>query len=1079
MISYEKIFGTLPQGIAYCKVKNTECIDLKGIDIVEYNRAFALCFSLPEIQEESLTYIDFSHVSLAGKEKFQEAAKAVLKTKKIQQFLHYSQSQESQFETIFTPIDEESFLVTVNDVSIQFLNAAEKDIILSSLNNIIFVFDEEFRYLNIFVADENTLFLPIEEVIGHTINEMFPSAFSTKVMESFKQAKETNQTVTIVLESPMPFDDRIFTYQQQYIMINNQSRYVSTVVDVTEDVKLKNELKIQTEQLEKFFTVNLDLLCILDSEGFFVRINKIWEEVLGHTLEELKTKSVFDLIHPDDIEATQKRMDMLNNSQEIANFVNRYRRKDGTYRFFEWRTTSAGDLIYAAARDITEQKNIEQELRYQKEQFEMAIEGSQEGIFDWDIANNSLYLSKRWKKMLGYEDYELENIFDTFSDLVVEEDIGFVMKKITRYFDGIDKTYDIEFRMKHKEGHLVWVNARAEGLRDQDGIVVRMAGSHSDITKRKKDSRQLEEAYTRLNQMAEFGRIITWEIDVEGRYVYVSPMFKKIFGFEPEDVIGKYFHEFHPEKGREEFRLQAMKEISTGQKIVNFENPMVTKDNDVIWVMTNGIPNYASNGTLLSYRGSDQDITVIKESQKALQESEEKYRLLTENLSDVLWIYTLKKDEFTYFSSSIKNLTGYDREELYEKGIQEIMNEESYVRLYDMIQQSLVSFKHNPTNQTPHLCDIQVLKKNGLTNWVELSFSYRYNEQQEVEVIGVGRDIEDRKRIESELHHLSFHDTLTNLYNRAYYEEELKRLNVPRNLPLSIIMADINDLKLTNDTFGHLEGDKLIKTFANVLKEATREDDILARIGGDEFVVLLPQTNEEEVQQIVDRIDVYIEKEAPTKLKLSAAIGNMTTHELFDNLDEVFKKAEDAMYKHKLRNKLTQEAETLEIIEKSFKQRYTHYYELCHTMTPYVLNIAKRQDFTKEELMKLENASKFALVGLLSDEDISLKHNAYRIAQHGYHILKNVPSFRDVADIVLALFENVDGSGQPHQLIAKEIPVASKILRIALDYCQYKNQNLNHQDSVKLLTKQVDIMYDKEIFELAMIAIKGMHDEKI
>ena len=1078
MLSEKQIINYLPQGVALC-VAQKDAVSFQDINIVFYNRAFAIYFDVEEVSKDVLTHEDFTHLSIEGKKIFETMAHKVLNTNQLHQYLHYSETLGSHFQIVFSPIDNQTFLVTVNDVSLQVLNATEKEIILSSLHNLIMVFDQQYRYRSIFVSEDSELFLPKEHLIGHSLTDLYPSDFCDPFIESLNIAKQTNDVVTITLASPIPLDDRIFTYQQQFVKINNQNLFISTAINVTEDIFIRQQLEKQTQQLEKFFTVNLDLLTIIDFEGYFVRVNRIWKEILGYDLSEIEGKSIFDFIHPDDIDATQKVMNQLNNNQEVSYFVNRYKTKNGDYRTFEWRASFGDDVIYAAARDITDQQEIESKLRFQKEQFEMAIEGSQEGIWDWDISSNTLFLSKRWKKMLGYKDDELENRFETFADLIFEDDSEFVMKKLTDFFDGRSEEYDVEFRMKHKDGSVVWIRSRADAIRDNENNVIRMAGSHSDITKSKHAAQEIQETYFRLNQMAEFGRLVVWELDKEGRYIYASDTFKSLLNYEVKDVIGKYVYDFHPEQGREYFKRTFMSFIENDKKIVNFENKKISKEGNIIWVSSNGIPIYNSKGELVCYRGSDQDISNIKQSQADLAASEEKYRLLTENLSDVLWIYHLSNDQFTYYSSSIENLTGYSVAEMLDKGIQEIMNEESYQQLYNLIQQSLEPFKNNPSLQRPMLCDVQIKKSNGLTHWVELSFTYRFNDNFEVEVIGVARDIEDRKKVERQLQYLSFHDTLTGLYNRAFYEEELKRLNTQRNLPLSIIMADINDLKLTNDTFGHIEGDKLIKTFASVLRKVMRQDDIIARIGGDEFVMLLPNTDEVDAQHVVDRIYEHVQDEAPTKLKLSVALGHMTTHEPFDYIDELFRKAEDAMYKHKLRNKLRQEAETVAIVEESFKEKYPLYYQMGIDMIPYVLEMVSNQNLTKKQLKDVENATRFAFVGMLSEDDISLHKNSHRIAEHGYHILKNVPAYRDVADIVLALFENVNGSGLPHRLEKEEIPYPSKVIRIVMDYCHYKNHKVGEDEIKNRMLDYANLKYDEGLLNQFFNIIQESDNEKI
>lgn len=139
----------------------------------------------------------------------------------------------------------------------------------------------------------------------------------------------------------------------------------------------------------------------------------------------------------------------------------------------------------------------------------------------------------------------------------------------------------------------------------------------------------------------------------------------------------------------------------------------------------------------------------------------------------------------------------------------------------------------------------------------------------------------------------------------------------------------------------------------------------------------------------------------------------------------------------------------------------------------------KNQSFNKNQSDDIKSAAQYALVGLLSDDSLSLKENPHRITEHGYHILKNVPSFRDVADYVLALFENVDGSGKPHGLSDASIPFPSKVIRVVLDYFQLKNTGLDSSKIEKKLVKNVNIVYDKEVLNLLIDVLKEENNEEI
>jgi PAS domain S-box-containing protein len=148
------------------------------------------------------------------------------------------------------------------------------------------------------------------------------------------------------------------------------------------------------------------------------------------------------------------------------------------------------------------QEQAQKKLQETKERFELAINGTSDGIWDWDLRTNALFLSKHWKEMLGYQDHELENSFNTFTDLVYEKDRDKVEKYVQRYLNGEIEKYAIEFRMKHKNGSLVWILAKGEAIRDDTGRPFRMAGSHSDITERKQAETDLEEQTARANTMA-------------------------------------------------------------------------------------------------------------------------------------------------------------------------------------------------------------------------------------------------------------------------------------------------------------------------------------------------------------------------------------------------------------------------------------------------------------------------------------------------------------------------------------------------------------------------------------------------
>lgn len=319
------------------------------------------------------------------------------------------------------------------------------------------------------------------------------------------------------------------------------------------------------------------------------------------------------------------------------------------------------------------------------------------------------------------------------------------------------------------------------------------------------------------------------------------------------------------------------------------------------------------------------------------------------------------------------------------------------------------------------------------------------------------------------------HDKLTNLYNRAYFEESLVRIDSSRYLPLSIINGDVNGLKATNDVFGHFEGDRLLIRIAGLIKEVCRPEDIIARWGGDEFIILLPNTSEAEAKAICNKINDSCRNTASSLIQLSMSLGYATKVNETEDLVQVMKKAEDMMYANK------------QIDRDTFKKNFMA--SISKYLNDYCLE-------TEEHLLGIKDlALKFSIILGLSDYErenlqlAALYHDVGKIAinpailnkpdklsSEDWEVMKKHPAIGariaqtslglpNIAHEILSHHERWDGTGYPYGKKGYDIPKLSRILAIVDAYDvmthdrPYKKA-ISHQEALAVLKTQAGTQFD-------------------
>jgi diguanylate cyclase (GGDEF)-like protein/PAS domain S-box-containing protein len=440
------------------------------------------------------------------------------------------------------------------------------------------------------------------------------------------------------------------------------------------------------------------------------------------------------------------------------------------------------------------------------------------------------------------------------------------------------------------------------------------------------------------------------------------------------------------------------------------------------------------NGKIGSYRTMESKFKGLSNLQKKTEElfkkSEEHYKSFFENSLDGIYKSTLAGNYVDANPALVKMLGYSSKEELFSINIPE--------QLY-------VSKKDRPTpKERNKLFETQFKRKDGIIIWVEISSRVIYDKEKPAYYEGIVRNITGRKKAEEKIIYLSFHDNLTGLYNRAYFEEEIKRLNTKRQLPLSFIIADINSLKLVNEALGHLEGDRLIVKVAELLKAFCRQEDVVARWGGDEFTILLPQIIKEDTEEIVNRIKNVFIVTSKQEIPISISLGHATKEKIDQDIQDVMKEAEDNMYRHKLIERKSIYSSITSSLERTLYEKSLETREHAERLKKFSQEIGVTIHLLDNKIDELSLLSTLHDIGKIAISEEILTNGRkltekewVLVKKHpviGYNICQSNPQLVHIAEGVLGHHEWWNGAGYPDGLKGNNIPITSRIISIVDAY---------------------------------------------
>ncbi len=786
--------------------------------------------------------------------------------------------------------------------------------------------------------DVNDVFLKTlgfsrDEVIGTTSKDihLFADADQrNKIIEEMKQNGAVKEVKVLVRTKDGSLRYGLFSADTIYI--GKDECLLTVMVDITERERAEEALR-ESQLLYHSLVEGSPLsICRKDLAGRFTFANQRFLELSQITLADLVGKTDFDL-HPSELAEKYRRDDQaVLDSKQVQELIEERVVLGGESVIVQSIKTpiydGSGKIngIQISFWDITDRKRATDALRESEISLNRAQSIAHVGSWSLDVRLNSAVWSAETYRIFECPSETPLN-YEAFLTHVHPDDADFLNQSWQSALQGAP--YDIEHRILAANGKVKWVRERAEMESDAEGNVLRAIGTVQDITERKQMEEALRASEEKYRTVADF--TYDWEAwhAPDGAYLYISPSCERISGYTAAQFLADanlMVKITHPDdQSMVSEHLYTVIHHSTEQDS-QLDFRIVTPGGEIRWISHHCTAVYSQSGQWLGRRESNRDITIRKLAEGRILQIANELQGTLDTVTAGISHITNRKVEWAnaahdeMFGYSIGETRGMETSLLYpDRASFERLGQEAYPQLW--------------AGKT-YTTEMEMLKKNGTRFWCNLTGRALNVAQPAEGSIWMIRDITERKQVEAELHQskdalslahrelekaylleqqLARTDTLTGINNRGYlFELAAREFNVAMRyqLSFSIIMFDIDYFKQINDTCGHLIGDQVLQQITQVIRAEIRSADVIGRYGGDEFIVLMPQTTAQEALPLAERIHASVaalriatDKDPLTvtiSIGIAQAVYNAVPESgLADTVEGLFLRADKALYKAK------------------------------------------------------------------------------------------------------------------------------------------------------------------------------------
>lgn len=619
----------------------------------------------------------------------------------------------------------------------------------------------------------------------------------------------------------------------------------------------------------------------------------------------------------------------------------------------------------------------------------------------------------------------------------------------------------------HKDGHPIPIDDSAAPIKDEAGHIIGVVLIFRDITERRQTERELEKSEARYRSIMEQSVEGIYLLDAEKKTVLeANAAFAQMVGYELDELVGLPVYQLldHQEDSVD----QRLTQLVIEERAVRDERRYRRKDGTLIELQVSAsIITYGERRVICTLT---HDISERKRAEESLRESERRFRLLFQAIPDLMLRIDAQGNVL-----DVKPALDFDSPLVFKnmKG----------AYLYTAL---------------PEHChhDFSLLIERALALEEIQIYEYQFSAEnggpeREVRVVPIApgevlliiRDITERKKMERQLQYLSLHDPLTGIYNRTYFEEEIHRLETMGQVKIGIIICDLDGLKLVNDTLGHERGDTLLKAAATAIKKSIRQSDFVARIGGDEFAILIHDNDPKTVEAVCNRIREHVIRynQDHSELPLSISFGFAVNSSESLNIPSVFKEADDNMYREKLYRSKSTRSTIVQAMMKVLEVKDFITEGHANRLHDLIIRLAQAIGLSEPSVTNLRLLAQFHDIGKVGTPDRVLfkpgvldpgeKTEIQRHAEIGNRIAKSIPELEPIADWILKHHEWWNGEGYPLGLKGEEIPLESRILAIADAYDAMTSDRpyrkaMQHHEAIAEIKKCAGKQFDPTLVEM-------------